>query len=430
MMVHNCEFAVVDVETTGLFPRRADRIIEVAIIRVDSHGKTLDEYVTLVNPQRDIGPTHLHGITTRHVKKAPTFDEIAGDVLARLAGAVFVAHNASFDIRFLQAELDRLELELPDFPHLCTMQLARKADPRIPSRRLLALCEHFGITVDRWHSAHADARATVDLFRTCIAKVGDITTLSLSDIGVRDEALANASWPSLPMSGKSCSREVAAQIIAAEPSYIARLVARLPSVEDVTPGTEEYFSLLDRVLEDRRVTAEDAEALFSLAEEQGLVREQTLSAHRRYMREVIRVALMDSALSELEMNDLDEVRRMLNLSVEEYVALFDEVDSQARPADACRNICIAGERDVQGMSVCFTGELACRIGGDVVTRGTAERIAIERGMVVMANVTRELDYLVVADPDSMSGKAKKARAYGVRIIAEPVFWQMMRVQAQ
>ena len=63
-------------------------------------------------------------------------------------------------------------------------------------------------------------------------------------------------------------------------------------------------------------------------------------------------------------------------------------------------------------------------------RSKAEEIATEQGMVVKKNVTRDLEILVVADPDSMSGKAKKARTYGTRIIAEPVFWQMMGIQVE
>lgn len=93
-MLDDTEFAVVDVETTGLFPERHDRIIEIAIVRVDSRGETIDEYVTLVNPLRDIGPTHIHGITARDVCNAPDFSEIGGDVMHRLAGSVFVGHNA------------------------------------------------------------------------------------------------------------------------------------------------------------------------------------------------------------------------------------------------------------------------------------------------------------------------------------------------
>lgn len=64
-------FAVVDVETTGLFPGGSDRILEIAVHRVRADGEVLDEYSTLVNPNRDVGPTHLHGIAAGDVIHAP-----------------------------------------------------------------------------------------------------------------------------------------------------------------------------------------------------------------------------------------------------------------------------------------------------------------------------------------------------------------------
>ena len=112
------EFAVVDVETTGF--GKNDRVIEFAAIRMGSDGRPLDEYVTLVNPSRDVGPTRTHGIRARDVQHAPKFDEIAGDVTSILAGAVFVAHNASFDMRMLRQEFGRLHHDLPPFPFLWT----------------------------------------------------------------------------------------------------------------------------------------------------------------------------------------------------------------------------------------------------------------------------------------------------------------------
>ena len=80
---HPGRFAVVDVETTGLFPRANDRVVEIAIVQLDG-GDISDEFVTLINPQRDVGPTRIHGIAARDVLNAPTFGEVAGDVVRRL----------------------------------------------------------------------------------------------------------------------------------------------------------------------------------------------------------------------------------------------------------------------------------------------------------------------------------------------------------
>lgn len=68
-----------------------------------------------------------------------------------------------------------------------------------------------------------------------------------------------------------------------------------------------------------------------------------------------------------------------------------------------------------------------RINGDQVSRGLVERIATSRGMVVRRGVVKGLDYLVTADPDSLSGKARKAREYDVRILSEPAFWGMLGI---
>ena len=72
-------FSVIDVETTGLFPWRHDRIIEIAVVVMSPKGAVECEYETLINPERDIGPSRIHGITAGEVLRAPRFVDIAGD---------------------------------------------------------------------------------------------------------------------------------------------------------------------------------------------------------------------------------------------------------------------------------------------------------------------------------------------------------------
>jgi DNA polymerase III subunit epsilon len=76
-------FAVVDVETTGLYPS-VDRVVEIGVVVTDRWGNVQLEYETLVNPERDVGPTSIHGLTAAMVLKAPRFAEIAGDLLTRI----------------------------------------------------------------------------------------------------------------------------------------------------------------------------------------------------------------------------------------------------------------------------------------------------------------------------------------------------------
>jgi DNA polymerase-3 subunit epsilon len=429
-MLTDLKFAITDVETTGLFAGHHDRIVEIAIVRLDSGGRILDEYVTLVNPERDIGATHIHGIRAGDVRHAPVFREIAGDVVSRLSGAVFVAHNAHFDLRFVRAELARIDVAVPDIPYLCTMQLARRADPDIPSRRLGSLCGYFGIPFERAHAAHQDARATAALMNACAARLGAGGALSRPDLGIRGQLPPPEFLPKIPASGKSYVRSQAAQERAAATSYIARLVAKLPSANEGNEELGDYLALLDRVLEDRRVTADEAGALLSLSLEAGLSRDQVRSANLMYVRDLIRVAWDDSVITDAEQRDLDEVHELLGIKDSEYARLLAEVQADSRPDRSAASWTTLNACELHGKTICFTGVFRCRIHGRVALRSDAERIAGEHGLEVKRSCTKRLDYLVAADPDSMSGKAKKARQYGVRILAEPVFWRMMGVDVE
>ena len=154
-------YAVIDVETTGMHPGAGDRVTEVAVVIV--RGGTLAErFESLVNPQRPIPPfiTSLTHISWEMVKDAPTFADLAPDLVRFLDGHVFVAHNADFDWRFVRAEVQRATGKRLSGPKLCTVRLARRVLPHLPSRRLDALMFHFGIDNDARHRAMGDANAT------------------------------------------------------------------------------------------------------------------------------------------------------------------------------------------------------------------------------------------------------------------------------
>ena len=100
--------AIIDAETTGLNPYRHDRIVEVAAVVIRPDGETLREFVSLINPERDMGPTGLHGITAGDVLQAPRFGEVAPALLETLNGCVAIAgHNVRFDYSFLACEFER-----------------------------------------------------------------------------------------------------------------------------------------------------------------------------------------------------------------------------------------------------------------------------------------------------------------------------------
>lgn len=153
----NQRLALVDLETTGADPR-ADRITEIGIVLVDDNI-VVEEYCTLVDPGRFIPPgiETLTGITQSMVDGAPSFDDIALDVAARLNGRTLVAHNARFDYAFLRNAFRRAGLPLRS-DVLCTVRLSRRLFPEQPRHNLDTLIARFGLVCDARHRALPDAR--------------------------------------------------------------------------------------------------------------------------------------------------------------------------------------------------------------------------------------------------------------------------------
>ncbi len=200
------DFAVVDVETTGFSPGRDDRIVEIAIVRLDAEGQVTGEFATLVKPDRDVGPTHVHGIEDADVAAAPRFADIAGDVARRLAGAVFTAHNVGFDLRFVAAEYERLGHRFPALPTLCTMSVARQLDGTLDSYNLDSCCARFGIRRPEAHSALHDARAAARLLQMLLHRP-DVTSRDAMSIFRRMEPPPGLdAWPTIQASGRALPR--------------------------------------------------------------------------------------------------------------------------------------------------------------------------------------------------------------------------------
>ncbi len=423
----NLEFAVIDVETTGLFPGGHDRVVEVAVLRLGSDGTQTQEFATLVNPGRDVGPTHIHGIRAHDIKDAPRFQDVAGDILDVIAGSVLVGHNIAFDLRFLSAEFARLAISFPDSARLCTLALSRKVTPTLPSRKLEELCRHWGIALPCAHSALDDARATAALLCECSRRLCGTPYPKLDRLPVTESVLPRQRWPTLAKSGKRHTRTQAAEEHIEQRSYLGELVRRLPVSATVGPEADEYMILIDRVLEDRRVTQEESDQLASLAKEIGLTRQDVMSVHWRYLVDLVCAALEDGIITPPEQEDLDDVRRLLDWSEDDYAMALAEATSLMEDRTASTTVPSHGDNELAGKTVCFTGALQCHIRGTRATREIAHAVAEEAGLIVRKGVTTDLDFLVAADPDSLSGKAQKAHRYGVRVIAEPVFWRLVGI---
>jgi DNA polymerase III subunit epsilon len=153
-------WVVVDVETTG-GPPPDHRITEVAAVIVKD-GKIQEVFETLVNPERSIPPfvSRLTNISWQMVKNAPKFSSIVPELLNKLEGNVFVAHNAQFDWSFLSHEIQRASGARLSGNQLCTVRLARHILPHLPKRSLDYVANYYGIEIEGRHRAGGDAIAT------------------------------------------------------------------------------------------------------------------------------------------------------------------------------------------------------------------------------------------------------------------------------
>ena len=173
-------FAVVDVATTGLYPQDRDRIVEIAIVHTAPNGTIQDVWSTLLEPERDPGPTRLHGLTPGDLVGAPRFAEVAVEIADRPAGRVVVAHGSDFDLGFLVAELTRAGLTPPLWPVLCS----RSAAPRgnIADGRLDRACAAENIELTNRFEPVPAATATAQLLARLLNKAAT-PDLGLDDIG-------------------------------------------------------------------------------------------------------------------------------------------------------------------------------------------------------------------------------------------------------
>ena len=117
------EYVVIDTETTGTM--KADRIVEIALVAFKG-TEVIEEWSTLVNPQRDVGKTNIHGITASMVSSAPIFADVVNDIFRIINNRVLVAHNLGFDARMLIQEFNRANTQGDIGKGFCTMTAARR----------------------------------------------------------------------------------------------------------------------------------------------------------------------------------------------------------------------------------------------------------------------------------------------------------------
>lgn len=175
-------YVVIDLETTGNAPKKGDRIIQIAAVVIEQ-GQIVDRYMSFVKPMQKIPLfiEQLTGITNDMVEEAPTFEEIAEDLISLLSDSYFVAHNVYFDLSFLQEELKNCGFQFSG-PILDTVELARIAFPTEKSFKLSDLSDGFNIIHEHPHRADSDAEVTALLLLRIFDKLKALPVITLQQL--------------------------------------------------------------------------------------------------------------------------------------------------------------------------------------------------------------------------------------------------------
>lgn len=371
----NSRIAVVDTETTGLF--RTDRIVEVACVTI-LDGEIVEEYETLLQPNRDPGPVHIHGITSSMLDAAPEFQSVAGDIAARLDGAVLVAHNISFDLRMLGQEIGRVPtMSFDPGVGICTYRLTRQ--------KLSVAAQQAGIDQPD-HTALGDARVSAQLL---LAQPSRWTDRSYSPATCRSSSGSTGFTVRRP--GAPPRR-----------GALSMLALRTAWPRTTTEAEVLYLDTLDRCLDDSELTHEEQVWLNSTARALQLSEEHRVDLHRRYYDRLVMQILDDGVVTGEERAFHDKVAAALAIGVDDLLG-EEPRTGEENPVKL-----------LPGMAVCFTG--AALVDGDPIQRPTLEHLARQAGLHPVRTVTKRCRLLVAGDVRSRSGKARRAHDLGLPII--------------
>jgi len=382
------EYVVLDTETTGTL--KADRIVEIALVAFKGN-EVIEEWSTLINPQRDVGKTNIHGITASMVSSAPIFADVVNDIFRIINNRVLVAHNLGFDARMLIQEFNRANTQGDIGKGFCTMTAARRLLPSDKSS-LSDACNEFGIKIIDAHSALGDCKMTMELFNHLSEDEQEVSP-----------AIVNYSSNTNP------ARILGRTAFSKKDDALERIQAFTKKVPFPTSDEKfiAYLLLLNMAMQDLIISSEEQSELNNWAEDLGVSEKDVKKLHLGYLESFIQAALRDGVITVQEREMIEKVGAALHLPV--------IIPDTAQPIKANSDNLSVGKK------VCFTGS-AIGFNGEQISREDLEALAAKVGLHPVSGVTKKgCDVLVAADESSMSGKAKKAKDWGIPVISVEKF---------
>lgn len=389
MSPHN-GYAVIDLETTGF--GGADRIIEIGIAFLSPSLELEGTWETLVQPNRDVSNSFVHKLTPTDLRDAPTWEEVAPEVARLLQGRIGVAHNASFEQRFLTKEFRRVGIgnNVADVQWVDTRV---HASHHLGRGKLSDALEVAGIDNDMPHAALPDALATAELLRE-----------------LHDTWGARFQGAPLVFTLSSESSERPRLVKRGEADGVAQWIARIAQgmPQGGTTAPARYREMLRAALADHLLTDAERAHLAEFATETELTADDVAEIHEDFFRQFTVEAWMDGVLTRDEKDEL--------------VALADQLDI----APAVLNAALQ-DPGAESLDEAFTlkpGDRIALTGSMDLPRETWEERAVSYGLLT-GGVSKKTVLVVAADPHSRSGKARRANELGIPIVSEKHFASLL-----
>lgn len=364
------QIIAIDIETTGF--GKNDRIIEIGAVIWDStQQKVIGQLETLINPMRNIPEesSHIHGLKSSDLSLAPTFDEIADELLIFFAGSQIIAHNADFDLKFLSQEFSRIGKQIKFNDFVCTYKLT--------GQRLNVACEQISFEF-KHHSALEDAKACLAIWYNQVIDSND--SITFDTVIESDQTFRTVS-----------RSQIGLQPLDMSPSALSNLPVKFEQV-----GLEKTFlGLLDAYLRDLAISDVEQFGLKRYAIENGIPENRVIELEEIYLDSIENAALRDGIITQGESDFFNKISRALGF------------DRELNPSNATSELPSAGSL------VCVTG--TATVGGVNYDKKTMSALLEKHGLVFTDVISKKagVKLLLQDSAGSQSSKVAKAQAWGI-----------------
>lgn len=407
-------YAVIDTETTGLNIRGNDRIVEVAVVLLDTDLNITAAHETILNPKRDLGLVSLHGIDGLIASEGAFFRDIMPSLSSLLHDRVIIGHNVQFDIKMLEEEYEK-ESVAPYFGvFLDTLNLAKSLPFRPPNYKLETLCEHFGISLKDAHAAMPDTIATAKLL---------VAMLEAYDYNV-------TCWPadfkSSPMSDEFSEWKTRSDIIkiTSQPADLKTHIMDLPDTIKELPETsiDTYLRTIHIALINDSYSLREKSTMVRTISDLALTRSQVIDLNEEYIFTLICKNLDENNGNWVQGFVAEHIR-----VVQEFTGVEDNrVDWLLQETLANSHLIRPTAEKLNRYFSFNPGDIFVVSGEDLeFTKEHWENLLGEKGFIPKTGTTKNTKLVIAADPYSLSAKAVKAQKYGIPVITENTLTKMM-----